>query len=168
MKKNLFYLFALICSMTLFTACSDDDDPTPEPEPEPSVPTATLLAGEYSGTLKLALGEGTEPIEAGTDVPIQLTAVTDNTVNISLTNFMLGGEEGIPLDIVVNDCTVTFDENNVATISGEQTLQLALFPGEDLPTTVTGTCDGTDLSLSIHVTNAPLVSTVDVTYTGTK
>lgn len=25
MKKNLFYLFALICSMSLFTACSDDD-----------------------------------------------------------------------------------------------------------------------------------------------
>lgn len=26
MKKNLFYLFALICSMSLFTACSDDDN----------------------------------------------------------------------------------------------------------------------------------------------
>lgn len=26
MKKNLFYLFALICSMSLFTACSDDDE----------------------------------------------------------------------------------------------------------------------------------------------
>ena len=27
MKKSLFFLFALICSMSLFTACSDDDDP---------------------------------------------------------------------------------------------------------------------------------------------
>lgn len=26
MKKNLFYLFALVCAMSLFTACSDDDD----------------------------------------------------------------------------------------------------------------------------------------------
>lgn len=26
MKKNLFYLFALICSVSLFTACSDDDE----------------------------------------------------------------------------------------------------------------------------------------------
>lgn len=26
MKKNLFFLFALICSVSLFTACSDDDD----------------------------------------------------------------------------------------------------------------------------------------------
>ena len=31
MKKNLFYLFALICSMSLFTACSDDDDDTKDP-----------------------------------------------------------------------------------------------------------------------------------------
>lgn len=26
MKKNLFYLFTFVCSMSLFTACSDDDD----------------------------------------------------------------------------------------------------------------------------------------------
>lgn len=27
MKKNLFYyLFAVICSVTLFTSCSDDDE----------------------------------------------------------------------------------------------------------------------------------------------
>lgn len=31
MKKNLFYLFALICSMSLFTACSDDDDEVVNP-----------------------------------------------------------------------------------------------------------------------------------------
>ena len=28
MKKNLLYLFALICSVSLFTACSDDDTTT--------------------------------------------------------------------------------------------------------------------------------------------
>lgn len=37
MKKNLFYLFVLICSMSLFTACSDDNDekvacPVPQTE----------------------------------------------------------------------------------------------------------------------------------------
>ena len=26
MKKNLFYYFAVICSVSLFTSCSDDDD----------------------------------------------------------------------------------------------------------------------------------------------
>ena len=42
MKKNLFYLFALICSMSLFTACSDDDDPV--------YPIEEELAGTYKGT----------------------------------------------------------------------------------------------------------------------
>ena len=29
MKKNLFfYLFAVLCTVSLFTSCSDDDEPT--------------------------------------------------------------------------------------------------------------------------------------------
>ena len=47
MKKNLFYLFALICSMSLFTACSDDDDPV--------YPIEEELAGTYKGTLDIEL-----------------------------------------------------------------------------------------------------------------
>ena len=46
MKKNLFYLFALICSMSLFTACSDDDD-------EVKYPIDTELAGGYVGNLSV-------------------------------------------------------------------------------------------------------------------
>ena len=37
MKKNLFYLFALICSMGLFTACGDDDDPVEQIEEETGI-----------------------------------------------------------------------------------------------------------------------------------
>ena len=40
MKKNLFYLFALICSMSLFTACSDDDE-----APDYSITFATANTG---------------------------------------------------------------------------------------------------------------------------
>ena len=43
MKKNLFYLFALICSMSLFTACSDDDD-------EVSPWTGTYKMADYTAT----------------------------------------------------------------------------------------------------------------------
>lgn len=43
MKKNLFYLFALICSMSLFTACSDDDE-----EPSPWIGSYGLA--DYSAT----------------------------------------------------------------------------------------------------------------------
>ena len=54
MKKNLFYLFALICSMSLFTACSDDDDDKHFPTDEvnttfTSTDTSNQLLLTYSG-----------------------------------------------------------------------------------------------------------------------
>ena len=39
MKKNLFYLFALICSMSVFTACKDDE----EPEVPPTIDILSIL-----------------------------------------------------------------------------------------------------------------------------
>lgn len=49
MKKNLFYLFALICSMSLFTACSNDDDP------DYTQVIENEIAGEYKGALDISL-----------------------------------------------------------------------------------------------------------------
>lgn len=50
MKKNLFYLFALICSMSLFTACSDDDDDKVVcPVPQTEFIVATGLNLTYNG-----------------------------------------------------------------------------------------------------------------------
>lgn len=46
MKKNLLFLFALICSMSLFTACSDDEE------------DFSLYAGDYKeASLNLSIGE---------------------------------------------------------------------------------------------------------------
>ena len=46
MKKNLFfYLFAVLCTVTLFTSCSDDDgDDTPT-----VIPIEQEMAGDYKG-----------------------------------------------------------------------------------------------------------------------
>ena len=62
MKKNLFYLFALICSMSLFTACSDDDEPTTPPNEEPGEEQRDLatiieedIVGNYKGDLSISL-----------------------------------------------------------------------------------------------------------------
>ena len=50
MKKNLFYLFALICSMSQFTACSDDDDDKVVcPVPQTEFTVATGLNLTYNG-----------------------------------------------------------------------------------------------------------------------
>ena len=48
MKKNLFYLFALICSMSLFIACSDDD-------PDYSTAIDGEIVGNYKGTLNVTV-----------------------------------------------------------------------------------------------------------------
>ena len=50
MKKNLFYyLFAVICSVTLFASCSDDDDKVVSPVGETTFTDANGLQLTYSG-----------------------------------------------------------------------------------------------------------------------
>ena len=48
MKKNLFYLFALICSVSLFISCSDDDE-IKSPVAETTFTEANGLTLTYSG-----------------------------------------------------------------------------------------------------------------------
>lgn len=157
MKKNLLYLFALICSMTLFTACSDDDDNTPQ------TMTTADLAGTYTGTLTLALGEGTEPTPVP-NIAITVTRIDDTSVNVKVADLDLG--MGTPLSIEL-DCTAALSETSAA-LSGNANLEIPLFPGTPLPTTLAGTCDGTNVDLDITVTEAPAVETVHVSFTGTK
>ena len=52
MKKNLLYLWALVCSLTLFAACSSDDDDSDNknnenPPEEEAVITAPDVIGTY-------------------------------------------------------------------------------------------------------------------------
>lgn len=80
----------------------------------------------------------------------------------------MGGDATLPLGDIVVDCTATVS-GNTASISGQANVELAgLFPGVELPTTVTGTCNGTNLSLDIDVTEVPAFETVAVVFTGTK
>lgn len=51
MKKNLFFLFALICSVSLFTACSDDDDNGGKDENVHSNVGTYILAGYETATI---------------------------------------------------------------------------------------------------------------------
>ncbi|HIZ33721.1 MAG TPA: calycin-like domain-containing protein [Candidatus Bacteroides merdigallinarum] len=161
MKKNLLYLFALICSVTLFTACSDDDE----------APALTLdnVVGTYGGTINLAVGDG-EAADLPGSYNLEVTKGEGSTVTIALRNFAIdmGGDATLPLGDIVVDCTATVS-GNTASISGQANVELAgLFPGVELPTTVTGTCNGTNLSLDIDVTEVPAFETVAVVFTGTK
>lgn len=155
MKKNLFYLFALICSMTLFTACSDDDDDTPK------TMATSEIAASYTGTLNVAIAG--MPFANESDVPVSVTADADgSTVTINLSyDFM-----GIPLDINV-PCQTVATETEIA-LSGNANVDLS---GEELATNVTGTADGTSLDLDITVQTEDLLgegNIVTVDYVGTK
>ena len=59
MKKNLLYLWALICSVSLLTACSSDDDNTVNDETTPpeeeAVVTAPDVVGTYWGNLDISM-----------------------------------------------------------------------------------------------------------------
>ena len=50
MKKNLLYLWALICSVSLLTACSSDDDNTVNDETTPLEEEAVVTAPDVVGT----------------------------------------------------------------------------------------------------------------------
>ena len=50
MKKNLFYyLFAVICTIGLFTSCSDDDEKVVNPIPQTTFNSENGLQLTYNG-----------------------------------------------------------------------------------------------------------------------
>ena len=91
MKKKLLYLFALICSMSMFTACSDDDD---KPNWK-KLPTQEISAGN------LALTTNTLP-QVGASV--KLAMVDENNGVLTLTKAIRGVNE-IEIDVVVTEQT---------------------------------------------------------------
>ena len=84
MKKNLLYLFALICSVSLFTACSDDDE---------KQMTVEAVSATYSAeTLKLSL-DGTEV----SDQSVKVIANSAESASVVLTK-LIPGEAEITVD----------------------------------------------------------------------
>lgn len=111
MKKNLFYLFALICSMSLFTACSDDDDPV--------YPIEEELAGTYKGTLDIEL-DGTS-IANGMPKNITIAKAGNNIVSLELKDFSF---MGMNLTIKLEKCVLKQNGTSY-TFTGSQELNLS-------------------------------------------
>ena len=92
MKKNIFYyLFAVICTVCLFTACSDDDDD------DNKVLTVDNIVGTYPGDLDVTLA-GTE-VAKDVAASIVVTRVDDSKVKVSLSNFTIPGVLPVPMTI---------------------------------------------------------------------
>ena len=92
MKKSVFYyLFAVICTVCLFTACSDDDDD------DNKVLTVDNIVGTYPGDLDVTLA-GTE-VAKDVAASIVVTRVDDSKVKVSLSNFTIPGVLPVPMTI---------------------------------------------------------------------
>lgn len=113
MKKNLFYLFALICSMSLFTACSDDDE-----APDYSKVIESEMAGNYKGTLTVTVEGTTMPSEPQ---KIKIEKAGPSAINLSLANFSF---MGITIgDVELKNCVLS-QNGNVYTFTGTQDLKV--------------------------------------------
>ena len=62
MKKNLFFVFTMLCALSFFTACSDDDDNKTDDG------WKAISATYTAETLKLTMG-GTEVADQSVKVP---------------------------------------------------------------------------------------------------
>ncbi len=113
MKKNLFYLFALICSMSLFTACSDDDD-----APDYSKVIDSEIAGNYKGTLTVSVEGTTMPAEPQ---KITIEKASPSAINLSLKNFSF---MGISIgDVELKNCILS-QNGDTYTFTGTQDLKV--------------------------------------------
>lgn len=154
MKKNLFYLFALICSMSLFTACSDDDE-----APDYSKVIESEMAGNYKGTLTVTVEGTTMPSEPQ---KIKIEKAGPSAINLSLANFSF---MGITIgDVELKNCVLS-QNGNVYTFTGTQDLKV-----DALSCTINakGTIANSAVKVDMDITVGGLEQSVKVVYEGTR
>ena len=160
MKKNLFfYLFAVLCTMPLFTSCSDDDEPV-------VIPVDEEIAGNYGGKLDIKLMG--QPISGdGIAQNVSVTKAGDNAISLSIADFsFVGVQVG---DINLNNCALTSTGENAYSFTAEP-FELA---SEDGQMTCTVTLNSGSivneiltLNLGIDAQLAGMEQSVEVTFTG--
>lgn len=155
MKKNLFFLFALICSMSLFTACSDDD-------PDYTTVINEEIAGNYKGTLGVSING--QPVAQGMPQRITVSGANATSINLSLTNFSFSGiQVG---DVSLENCPMT---QNGTSYDFTGTTELNI-TGLTASVNATGTIGNGNVSITMDIDAmlGTIEQTVVVTYTGTK
>ena len=124
MKKNLFfYLFALICSVSLFTACSDDDDPNWKKLPSKVITTENLTL--ISNELVMS------------DASVQLSMTDAQSGVLTLTNAVRG------LNTVAVNVTVQEQPDGWFKFQGEQNVSTSTKAVSDLVSAILVKVSGT-------------------------
>jgi len=123
MKKNLFYLVALICSMSLFTACSDDDEPWKD------LPDGEILSDKVELTLNGATTDGT----------VNFKALSAEKAQVGLKN-VIDGYSDVMVDVDMKEqADGLFSFNGTQQIATKPVTRLENQPAPFLTVTVNGT-----------------------------
>lgn len=153
MKRNLFYyLFAVVCTVCLCTACSDDDD-------DEKVLTLNQVEGTYNGVLEV-IGQSVP------NVPISVAKVNESKVTVQLKNFSFSG---ITIGEISAECTAVLDsDGGEFDLRGTTTVKLADLGNVELPVVVEGDVNARKLDIDIIINNVPALGSIKVEYEGTK
>lgn len=135
MKKNLLYLFALICSMSLFTACNNDNDPE------------YIQDGEFDGVYLGTLDVDAEGLIKVDDIPqkVYITKTGENQFKMELKNFSF---QTLNLGTISVENIAVVKSGTSCTFTGSQ--KITLLVGE-CAVTVTGSIEGDKLDMDIAV-----------------
>lgn len=163
MNKRLFYyLFAVLCTVTLFTSCSDDEgDDTPT-----VIPIEQEIAGDYKGTMDVYYVGVPDPIASGLSQKVYVTKASDTAVKLELRDFVfsLNGEDLNLGTIAVENCPVTVEGTSYK-FSGNQKMTLLV---GDCDVAVAGTIGSGNLAMIVDVKVGGGTLQVKVDYKGTK
>lgn len=131
MKKNLLFLFALICSMSLFTACSNDDD---QPDYtgtyksdalELSISGVKMTSSEVAVNNNVLTLKGVVPGLATVDIPLTVNgteiegtnSISNGTVSVkgSVKDATVATKADATAKMMTLDVTIEYTSNGVGT-----------------------------------------------------
>ena len=143
MKKSVFYyLFAVICTVCLFTACSDDDDD------DNKVLTVDNIVGTYPGDLDVTLA-GTE-VAKDVAASIVVTRVDDSKVKVTIPGVL-------PVPMTIDATCDVVPSTNELKLNGQTTIDMSALGMGELAVVITGDADGKELDLDIAVATMKVV-----------
>lgn len=152
MKKSIFYyLFAVVCTVCLFTACSDDDDDNK------ATLTVDQVVGNFTGSFEVL----------GTPVPgsVRVTKVSDSKITLGLDNLNIAGMNIDPISV---ECNVALDKDrDEFNITGAGSATISAL-GATFPVTVSGDVDARELDVDIIVAEVPTLGSIKVEFEGRK
>lgn len=162
MRKNVFYLFMLLFSLSIFAGCKDDKNETPG-EGDPDI--AAAMAGIYKGTLGVKL-DGND-LGSSTQF-VYITKEEATKVKLELKNFSISiaGTQLKVGDIVIPNIPV---EGSTTSATILETATVINHPAlGQLDIKVTGTVADGQADLHITVYAVVLKQNIEVTFSGIK